>query len=880
MKTFTFLSMVALATATGIPHQAHAQHPATAPHTFQNIAFAEQSKTLFAIGDATDNGNGIYSYMNGSWKFYPGKTNQVELETTKNNAVPFWSRDAVGNISRFVNQNWVSMPGKALDLETSPKDGGLYMLNSTDRMIYVWKNNQWVKENIPNKSGKSFAIDRNGVFFLMDNAGQLFQLNNNAWTPVAGKKGSEVVSDGWGNIWIITNEPVAGGFNMYKWTGRSWATSAVPGTDIAAGSGTTNVYTIDKNKNLWHRPTGGTARNMTGAKGFTGNGITDPNNINYQDAQGDTKLHIAVRNANTSDIVRLLDQGADPNLKNRKGESALFDAVNSRKSYIAQLVLDRGANVDVVNNERKTPLHKAVENNDLAMMGALLDKGANVNATSPIVTAVRNNNQEATNMLLNRNANPSPALDIAVDNNNTALFRDLVQKGGRCTNRQFQIAVDRNNNEIATIALQNGAEPNLALDYAIQRNRSDLIAICLEQGASANKVAKHGMNQNDGQLVDMALSKGADVNPIVHWAIEKNQTQVLASAITTHGANADEALAKAIELNNTEAAVVTIQNGANADRAMPSAIEKKQAGIVQLLLENGAAANKPEYIKAAAKGGDKQIVESLLNFGADVNAGMQDAVNANHTEVVDVMLQRGADAKPQGFISSAASRGNLQMVDLLLQYGADPNNGLLAAVKANKTPVTKILIEKGADCTDPQLIEAASASGNAEVVDMLLARGADANNGMKGAVRGGHVAVLEKLIANGADPKKEEYVVEAVNLSKHNVLKVLLDAGAPTSYTNDKGENLLHIACQRQSLATTRVLLDAGLDVNATDNSKNAPLHYAASKGRNNIDLCALLVDKGANVNPVNNDGDTPLEVARGNKLKKWLKKQGGYKYK
>nr|KAG5687345.1 hypothetical protein BaRGS_023779 [Batillaria attramentaria] len=61
-------------------------------------------------------------------------------------------------------------------------------------------------------------------------------------------------------------------------------------------------------------------------------------------------------------------------------------------------------------------------------------------------------------------------------------------------------------------------------------------------------------------------------------------------------------------------------------------------------------------------------------------------------------------------------------------------------------------------------------------------------------------------------------------------------------------------------LACMGLLLDAGADVNAVDDSGSTPLHHALKKYR--LDSVRYLLRRGALPGPRNNAGETPLEVA------------------
>jgi len=72
----------------------------------------------------------------------------------------------------------------------------------------------------------------------------------------------------------------------------------------------------------------------------------------------------------------------------------------------------------------------------------------------------------------------------------------------------------------------------------------------------------------------------------------------------------------------------------------------------------------------------------------------------------------------------------------------------------------------------------------------------------------------------------------------------------------------LHVAAHNGDVATAKVLLDGGSDVNAREAWDETPLHFAARRG--SAEMCSLLLDAGADVNASNEAGVTPLiEAAR-----------------
>lgn len=105
--------------------------------------------------------------------------------------------------------------------------------------------------------------------------------------------------------------------------------------------------------------------------------------------------------------------------------------------------------------------------------------------------------------------------------------------------------------------------------------------------------------------------------------------------------------------------------------------------------------------------------------------------------------------------------------------------------------------------------------------------------------------------------------VEAVTL--------LLDAGADVNATDDIGQSALHAVCDSGELEIAKLLLDAKADVTLADNDGNTPLHTVVGYDWDSIELVRLLIASGADVNAKNKEGETPLDIAVG--LKEYYEK-------
>jgi len=76
------------------------------------------------------------------------------------------------------------------------------------------------------------------------------------------------------------------------------------------------------------------------------------------------------------------------------------------------------------------------------------------------------------------------------------------------------------------------------------------------------------------------------------------------------------------------------------------------------------------------------------------------------------------------------------------------------------------------------------------------------------------------------------------------VTVLLINCGVKVDAKNQRGETALHLATRRNLLDCSRALLNAGCDVNITDNDAKTPLHVVTS-----LEMVKLLLEYGANVN-------------------------------
>jgi len=141
--------------------------------------------------------------------------------------------------------------------------------------------------------------------------------------------------------------------------------------------------------------------------------------INGQDKGGNTPLFMACMNGDPEFVKFLLDQGADPNIKNKQESTAIIAAANESDFFeeLVPLLIEKGADVRVKAKDGTTvlwplitTLGRADEQEILDTVKLVLEKGAEVDSTieggrTPLMFAAMMGNQSMVKLLVENGAN-------------------------------------------------------------------------------------------------------------------------------------------------------------------------------------------------------------------------------------------------------------------------------------------------------------------------------------------------------------------------------------------------------------------------------------------------------------------------------------------
>lgn len=231
-------------------------------------------------------------------------------------------------------------------------------------------------------------------------------------------------------------------------------------------------------------------------------------------------------------------------------------------------------------------------------------------------------------------------------------------------------------------------------------------------------------------------------------------------------------------------------------------------------------------------------------------------------------------------LMDAAKRGDKEKVEALIQKGIDVNErdfwasvgqttALHYASKGGHSAVVELLLANRADieATDSYAATAlhnASRNGHLDVVGVLLshkgnidARDQDGATPLHHAAQGNHPTVIDFLLDHKAnieagDEDLKTPVYWAAKQGSDQAVSKLLQRGADVESNTVTGWKPIHTAARDGHIEVMSLLLERNADINAKTLFGNTPLHYAYLNKHKEV--IEKLMQKGANVMSESNE--------------------------
>jgi ankyrin repeat protein len=626
--------------------------------------------------------------------------------------------------------------------------------------------------------------------------------------------------------------------------------------------------------------------------------------INDLQGSGRTVLIDAVRYKNADDVARLLNQGADVNVRSSDGMSALLYACqgkvynangpvwsmeDSAASHalsvkIVQSLLTAGADANGGDKNGVTPLMYA-QNYDDNLVGLLLAAHADVN---------KKDNQGYTALL--RLAEKS---SVTLGTREAALQQLLLENGADPAVKDtkgltaFMLTCGLNNvgPDLVKAYLKNGADVSqrdssgrtpLMRMAAAQYASLDSLKLLLAAGADINAQDNKG---NTALMLALSITDGADPGRALLLIDQKSNL----SLVNADGEDALHVLAQTPYYEDSDPAKndyqVPVLDRMIAAGVKVNTVDNKGNTALHLFIEKAPVHAQPA-LRLLAAGADANIKNKDGQYGRYAIEGAFDA------GVYDAQ-QGGLPADPELYAALLEKSTEIQFQS----SGGAHKRGLLLggapfdwAIEHNYVDIVKLMLKRGMSVDSPNgdqysdysypILEAAF-SNQTDMVKFLIAQGADVN--VKGRAHGytplmvacdkGNLEMAKALLKAKASLKAvpkggQPALAFAVTSGNADLVKLLIANNASWD-PNGTGNTTTILDCAVQASTFKADILSLLLAAKANVNPKGSSPLLSAVRG-GNAPAVDLLIAAKADVNYLDpQHKETPLSAAKARKLEK-----------
>ncbi|KAL8801160.1 MAG: hypothetical protein Q9182_004665 [Xanthomendoza sp. 2 TL-2023] len=563
-----------------------------------------------------------------------------------------------------------------------------------------------------------------------------------------------------------------------------------------------------------------------------------------------TALQCAAASGDESIIRILVANGANLSLEREDSylKSALHAASYNGRTDNVKVLLELGSEVNLRGGQVGTCLQAAAIIGYVETMAALLDAGADINEHhvgcygSALIAAIVNSKHDAVKLLLERGADPSLSAGLKYDYPIIAAARLWENMD------DVQLLIDAGANVNAQ-----GGTWHTALQAAAVDGNYDTMRVLLDTGADMHAIGgiygnalsaayRHGYYFCTGLLWERGVSKklrGGMMGTPLGSALSGACQTLIIFLVKEHHADPNE------HMNDFWGSPL---HCCIYHRRSDSDV------LIDLFLEYGA---DPNGIGPLGLGG---------YYGTPLNA----AVARGETQIMKVLLERGADPNVRGnklgfsALQLACLYNCQEAFNLLLDHNPNINahgpygTPLQAAAYSGAKPLVRELLHRGADLKVSgqgrygHSLQSAAIRAREDVVRFLIKHGADVR------VKGGRFgtvlqaasircskALVDFLLHKGCNVDEEggrynTALQAACAAGNKSVVLTLLEQKANVNITGGRFGSALQAACVFGDLNIVRMLIEHGARVDVERGYYSSAVDGAACHGR--IDVLRYLI--------------------------------------
>lgn len=626
--------------------------------------------------------------------------------------------------------------------------------------------------------------------------------------------------------------------------------------------------------------------------------------VNVEQENGETAMHIAARHGNLNMIIALIEDGGEPTWQSKVGDNPLHVAARHCHLPVVEEILnhlttEKGrpeaiACVNQKNKEGETPLHLAaavkkdlihIEEEDTKIIRMLMEYDADIfSATTqahetPLHYCARVGNSDVLLEMLNHI--------------NCNRMQQVINKQAKNGWSPLLVAAEQGHTGIVKILLQSHARVDVfdehgkaSLHLAAENGHDQIADILLWHKAFVNAKTKLGMTP-------LHLSAQNGFNHLVKLLVETHLASIDAMSLTKqtplHMAALNGQLDVCSSLLNMKADVNATD--IQGQTALHLAAQNDHSEVVKLFLKH-----KPELVTSAnvegstcahiaAAKGSVAVIKELLKFnkGGVITARNKTndstplhlAASGGHAEVVKVLLEMGASASDENgegmtAIHLAAKNGHISVLETL-------KGSISLKITSTKTGFTALHVAAHFGQLDfvREILTKVPATMCSEppkpTSEMLLLKEQGSESGytpLHLAAQSGHESLVRLLLnypGVQADTPSNMQGSTPLHLAAQNghtaVVGLLLSKSTSQLHLKDRrGRTCLHLAAANGHIEMLRALLGQGAEINVIDKTGWSPLHFAAKSGF--LATVRFLVESGANPTLECKDGKTAIQYA------------------